>query len=364
MERNFEPLTYRSAGVDAEGEAAVIQDAIRRLAATCIRPKGRGSIALTNGFFATVLDVGGQGLAISTDGVGTKVMVAQALGRYDSIGIDCVAMNVNDILCVGAEPITLLDYLAVSAIDPGVMRQLMEGLARGAEQAHVAIPGGETAQVPDLLHPGDRNITFDLVGTGLGTVALERVVDGAAIQSGDVVVGLASSGIHSNGMTLARRVFRDKGIGYGDRVEEFGRTLGEELLEPTRIYVDAVMGMMRAGLPLRGLAHITGDGFANLLRFSHPSIGFVIDMLPAVPAIFGVLQELGGIADLEMFRTYNMGVGFCVVLPEAGADDAIAAGQAAGVPAMRIGRASDDPKVQGRVLVRRGGGESLTLDRG
>ncbi len=364
MAREGKPLTYRSAGVDTDSEALVIADAIRRLGATCVRTPGHGSVKVSNGFFAAVLDVGGQGLAISTDGVGTKVLVAQVLGRYDSIGIDCVAMNVNDVLCVGAEPITLLDYLAVSAIDGDVMRQLMEGLARGAELAHVAVPGGETAQVPELLQPGERNIAFDLVGTCLGTVPLDRVVDGAAIAPGDVVVGLASSGIHSNGMTLARRLFRDKGIGYQDRVEALGRTLGEELLEPTRIYVDAVMGMWRSKIPLRGLAHITGDGLGNLLRFNQPAVGFIIDRMPQRPAIFAVMQELGGISDLEMFRTFNMGVGFCVVVPEGAAEQAIACAEAVGIPAQRIGYATGDAAARGRALVHCPGGAVVTLDRG
>jgi phosphoribosylformylglycinamidine cyclo-ligase len=332
-------LTYTAAGVDVNRESAAIAAAIARLAGTCGREPGRGDVRLPNGFFANVLDLGGQGLAVSTDGVGTKVLVAQAVEDYRTVGIDCVAMNVNDVLCVGAEPVALLDYLAVSRIDERFFGQLIEGLAAGAERAHVAVPGGETAQLPELLHssPGP-GIAFDLAGTCIGVVDLNRIIVGRDIAEGDAVLGLASSGIHSNGLTLARRVLR-KTYAYDQHVPEFGRTLAEELLEPTRIYVDAVLGMIREGLAVKGLAHITGDGLLNLLRLKTEA-GFVIERLPEEPAVFRLMRRLGGLSDAEMFRTFNMGVGFCVVLAEADAERAQSVARMSGVEATLLGCAT------------------------
>src|SRR5713226_3224070 len=249
--------TYAGAGVDTAQAGGALAGLLRWVnATTAFRP---GEVRLPNGYFANVVALGANlGLAISTDGVGTKLLVAQQLGKYDSVGIDCVAMNVNDVLCVGAEPVALVDYLAVSHADPALLEALGRGLHEGAREAHVTIPGGELAQVPELLRPHADGASFDLVGTAIGTVPLDRVLVGQDVADGDVVVGLASSGIHSNGLTLARRVLvGDDPRRLAEHVPELGRTLGEELLEPTRIYVRPVLAMLAAGLPLKALAHIT-----------------------------------------------------------------------------------------------------------
>ena len=319
-----------------------------RLAATNDYPR-RGRPVLPNGFFANVLDLGhGLGLALSTDGVGTKVLVADALRRYDTIGIDVIAMNVNDVLCVGAEPIALVDYVAIPTVDADLIEQLAIGLAEGARQARVSIPGGESAQVRELLRPHgpDGREGFDLVAAAVGVVALDRMVLGRSIRSGDVVLGLDSSGLHSNGLTLARRL-----LAPGEALDLLaarptelgGASVGDELLRPTRIYVREVMALVDAGIDVRGLAHITGDGLLNLLRVDAPGIGFRLDSLPEPPAIFRLVASRGGIDAAEMYTTFNMGVGFCVVVPEAEATRAIELVGAEGTRARVIGRAVDDP---------------------
>src|SRR5579884_2170844 len=284
------PATYAGAGVDTTAAGHALAGLLRWVAETgSNRP---GSIRLPNGYFAAVLAISPNlGLAISTDGVGTKLLVAEQLQKYDTVGIDCVAMNVNDVLCVGAEPVALVDYLAVEGADAQLLEAVGRGLHEGARQARVTIPGGELAIVPELIRGQGHGPAFDLVGTAVGTVALDRLLDGSTIADGDVVVGLASSGIHSNGLTLARRVLvGDDPRRLAEYVPELGRTLGEELLEPTRIYVQPVLAMLRADLPLRALAHITGDGLLNLTRVAAP-VSFVLDHLPEdIPAIFRLIQ--------------------------------------------------------------------------
>jgi phosphoribosylformylglycinamidine cyclo-ligase len=309
------PLTYKTAGVDSEKKESampLLKQWVERSFA--LRPS-HGRVVLPLGYFANVIDVGnGVGIAISTDGVGTKIIIAQMLGRYDTIGIDCVAMNVNDVLCVGAEPLALLDYIAVEDPRRELLEQVGRGLYRGAELAGVTIPGGEIAQIAEMIHGVRGGWAFDLVGTCTGQVALDRVVTGLDIEENDVVIGLRSSGIHSNGMTLARRVFFDRlGWAVDRHTEELGRTIGEELLEPTRIYVREVLAMLRAGLRIKALAHITSTGFLNLTRVPS-AIGYILDSLPEPQPIFQLIRRLGQVTDEEMFFTYNMGIGFCVVI--------------------------------------------------
>ncbi|MBI2202021.1 MAG: phosphoribosylformylglycinamidine cyclo-ligase, partial [Armatimonadetes bacterium] len=253
--------------------------------------QGLGSPCLPLGPFANVIDLGeGRGLAFCTDGVGTKVLVAQMLDRYDTVGIDCVAMNVNDLLCVGAEPLALVDYLAVQEQDPSFLEAIAKGLHEGAQQAGVAIVGGEVAQLPEIITGEREGRGFDLAAAAVGTVALDRLILGQDIQPGDALVGLASSGIHSNGLTLARRVFfRDRDLDPFTHFEELGRSVGEELLEPTRIYVSPVLEALRSGLQVKALFHVTGEGFLNLARHRSP-VDWMIDYLPPAPPIFDLLQ--------------------------------------------------------------------------
>ncbi|MBI3977711.1 MAG: phosphoribosylformylglycinamidine cyclo-ligase [Chloroflexi bacterium] len=350
-------MSYAAAGVDTGAEETGLANVARWVTRTFAhRP---GSVRLPLGYFANVLDLGqGIGLAISTDGVGTKLLVAQMLDRYDTVGIDCVAMNANDVLCVGAEPIAMVDCIAVESADPAFLDQIAQGLYEGARQANITIPGGEIAQIREMVRGIRAGRAFDLVGTCVGTVPLDRIIIGEQIEPGDVVVGIASSGIHSNGLTLARDVLFARGRLRPDEVvADLGRTVGEELLEPTRIYVSGVVQMLREGLGVRALAHVTSDGLLNLTRVAAP-VGYVVEALPEPPAIFALLQRLGGISDEEMFQVFNMGVGFCVVVAPADAPRAIAIARARGWAAQPIGYAVADEarrvRLPGRRLVGQG----------
>lgn len=335
--------TYSSAGVNTVKEEAALAGLLTWVGKTLAF--GRYRSALDFGYFATVLDMGNNlGLALSADGVGTKLLVAEMLDKYDTVGIDCIAMNVNDLLCVGAEPVAMLDYIAVQEADPAMLEAIGKGLYEGARQANISIPGGEIAQVRELITGVREGRGFDLAGACVGVVPMDRIVVGQHIQPGDAVIGLRSSGIHSNGLTLARDVFfRRAGLSAETYVPEFGRTVGEELLEPTRIYVRAVMDLLRSGVEIRAMAHITSDGLTNLLRVQAP-VGYVLEMLPDPQPVFTALQQLGGIGDEEMYQVYNMGIGFCLVVPAGEADRAMAGLQASGVDAYRLGHAVTDPE--------------------
>lgn len=333
------PSASSRTGVLTSEELAALPRMLDVLRETfAIRRGERGNPCLGFGYYANVLDLGNNlGLAISTDGVGTKIMVAEALGKYDTIGIDCVAMNVNDIVCVGAEPIAMTDYVAVQEADAGMLAQLAIGLKRGAELARITIPGGEIAQVREMVNG------IDVVGTAVGLVPVDRILTGAAARPGDALVGFASSGIHSNGLTLAREVLLGESTArLSSYVAELGRTLGEELLEPTRIYVDLALRLLD-GVDVRALMHITGDGFLNLARIAAP-VGFRIEELPDAPPIFELIRSAGKLGAADMYVSYNMGVGFCAVVPEADVARALGIAEEAGVPAWRIGACTDDPE--------------------
>lgn len=337
-----DPLDYRAAGVDAAGEGAALDRLAARIRRTFEHggaPGRPGAVHLDLGYFANVVEIAPQlGIAVSTDGVGTKLLVAQMLGKYDTVGIDCIAMNVNDILCVGARPLALLDYIAVERADPGMLDAIAAGLERGAAEAAISIPGGELAQVAELIRGARPDAGFDLVGTAVGLVALDRIIVGDGLRDGDVVIGLASSGIHSNGLSLARKALFDAaGHAPGDRIDELGRSVGLELLEPTRIYVRPILALLAAVHRVRALAHITGDGLLNLLRVKS-EVGFEIDALPEPPPIFRLIQAAGEVETAEMYRVFNMGIGFCAVVPADDADRALEALAGAGAPdARRIG---------------------------
>ncbi len=337
MEHPRDPQ-YAAAGVDSSKAASGLTRLRTWVEKTfSLNPAARPHLPL--GYFANIICLDGLniGIAIATDGVGTKLLVAELLGKYDTVGIDCIAMNVNDLLCVGATPVSFVDYIAVEELQPAVLEEIGKGLFRGAELARVSISGGEIAQLREMvrgLHPGSG---FDLAGTAVGTVPLDRVIIGKDVQPGDVVIGLASSGIHSNGLTLARRVLLyDTKLTVDSYLQEFGRTVGEELLEPTRIYVPEVTAMFAAGLRLKALMHVTGDGFFNLIRTAAP-IGYLIHTLPPTPPIFSVLQEVGGLSDAEMFQVYNMGIGFCVVVAESDAERVMQIAADHGAHAWQIG---------------------------
>jgi phosphoribosylformylglycinamidine cyclo-ligase len=323
---------YAKAGVDQGAADSAVAGLVRALGAIQLgRPSQQVPLP---GHYASVIRIDERtGIALSTDGVGTKLTVAEQLGRYDTIGIDCVAMNVNDVICVGAEPLAMLDYIAVERAEPEICEQIGVGLARGAELAGVEIPGGELAQLGDLVRG------VDVSGACFGIVALDAIVDGAAVQAGDSVIGLPSSGIHSNGYTLARSAL--DGIALDD--ERLGRPLGDVLLEPTEIYVKPIIELLRSPIDVRGLAHITSGGLGNLLRLA-AEVGYEIDDPLPVPPVFELIRERAGVSDEEMHDVFNMGCGFCVVV--AGSDEAAALEllRRHYPAAKRVGGVSDGPR--------------------
>ena len=302
-------LTYAESGVDIHQENRSIE-AMKAVLKS--RRKGFGAPMTEIGHYAGLLDMGSFALAMTTDGVGSKVLIANAISKWDTVGIDCIAMNVNDLYAIGAEPIAFVDYLAVEKVDPERAAQIAIGLARGAEISNMSIVGGETASLPEIIRG------FDLAGTAIGIVDKDKVVTGEKIQVGDALVGVPSSGLHSNGYTLARRIIAESKYTYFDAMPGGDSSIGEELLTPTRIYPEIVELVKKCDV--HGLAHITGSGLLKLRRIS--GLGFEItDPLEPQP-VFRFLQEQGGVDDEEMYRTFNMGMGFLVVLDESEAKEA------------------------------------------
>jgi phosphoribosylformylglycinamidine cyclo-ligase len=319
---------YARAGVD-QGEADRAVSALVTALDSVATDSHRQVLA--SGHYAAVLRLDDStGIAVTTDGVGTKLLLAEQLGRWDTVGIDCVAMNVNDVICVGAEPLAMVDYLAVDRADAEIAGEIGKGLAAGAEQAGIEIPGGELAQLGELING------LDLAGACFGVVALDQLVTGSVIEPGDAVIGLPSSGLHSNGYTLARSVLEE--IPLDD--DRLGRPLGEILLEPTRIYVKPVLELLRSEVEIRGLAHITSGGLDNLLRLE-AEVDYEIDDPLPVPPIFELIRELGSVPESEMHDVFNMGCGFCVVVAAGGEDGALDLLRGHHPEAKRIGRAAD-----------------------
>lgn len=321
-------MTYAKAGVNIEREDIAIKGMIKWLSKTFKFREGKiGEVMHEIGTFANLIDMGDFALAMSTDGVGSKVLVAEELNKYDTIGIDLVAMNVNDIICLGAEPIAMVDYLAVEAINPDIIREIGIGIYEGAKIAGVSVIGGETAILPDMIK-GTDNKGFDLAGTAIGIVKKDRIVAGDKIAPNDIVIGFKSNGIHSNGLTLARRVLP--------------KNMWMELLNPTRIYVREILELINK-FEIHGLANITGGGFRNLSRIT--KFGFHLDSLPEPQMIFKKIQELGEVTDREMYRTFNMGIGFCVIADENNANRILQNyGEVYGIS--KIGYISEEPEVK------------------
>jgi phosphoribosylformylglycinamidine cyclo-ligase len=299
-------MTYASAGVDTTAQKA----AIKALAGSIrFSRKGIGSPLLGMTQFAGLIEFGDRALAMCTDGVGTKMLVAAALEKWDTVGIDCIAMNVNDCICVGAEPIAFVDYIATSKPDPVVTKAIGEGLNEGAKQANVTLAGGETAVLPEIVNG------WDLAGSCVGFVSKDQILDGSRVKPRDVIIGLASTGLHSNGYTLARKIIEKEGLTLrqkGPAASLGGRTIGAVLLEPTRIYVRSILGLHNT-VPVHGLANITGGGLKNIPRING-KFRYAIDKPMPVPPIFSLLQEWGNVSDEEMYKTFNMGMGFAVVV--------------------------------------------------
>ncbi|HAU32471.1 MAG: Phosphoribosylformylglycinamidine cyclo-ligase [Desulfotomaculum sp. 46_296] len=306
-------LTYSDAGVDIEsGNKAV--ELMRQIVRTTWRPEVIGDLGGFSGLFSIDKDKYKQPVLVSgTDGVGTKLKVAMLMQKHDTIGIDLVAMCVNDIATSGAEPLFFLDYLATGRLVPEKAAAIVAGIADGCRQAGCALIGGETAEMPDFYGQDE----YDLAGFAVGVVEKERIIDGSRIQPGDCLIGLSSSGLHSNGYSLARRVLLEAaGYRIDDFIPEFGRSLGEEMLEPTRIYVN-LLKKLNNNFDLLGIAHITGGGLTeNIPRLLPPGTAVVIDptVWPVSP-VFSLIRQIGQVEGKEMFRTFNMGLGLVLFLP-------------------------------------------------
>ncbi|KEI44642.1 phosphoribosylformylglycinamidine cyclo-ligase [Saccharopolyspora rectivirgula] len=340
-----EKATYAAAGVSIEaGEEAV--ELMRPWAKQATRPEVLGSLGGFAGLFQLKLDRWKEPvLASSTDGVGTKIAVAQAMDLHDTVGIDLVAMVVDDLVVCGAEPLFLQDYIAVGQVVPEQVADLVKGISEGCVQAGCALLGGETAEHPGLMAPGE----YDLSATGVGVVEASAMLSPEKVRPGDVVIAMGSSGLHSNGYSLARRVLLDIArMPLDGHVEEFGRTLGEELLEPTRIYAKDCLAMA-AETEVRTFAHVTGGGLAaNLARVIPPGLTAVLDRGSWTPApVFSLIAQRGRVAQEEMERTFNMGIGMVAVVTAEDVDRALAVLTARHVPAWVVGEIAKQPNVEG-----------------
>ncbi|HEX8417493.1 MAG TPA: phosphoribosylformylglycinamidine cyclo-ligase [Methylobacterium sp.] len=330
-------MTYAEAGVDIDAGNALV-DAIKPLVRATRRPGADAEI----GGFGGLFDLKAAGfqdpiLVAANDGVGTKVKIAIETGRHDTIGIDLVAMCVNDIVVQGAEPLFFLDYYATGKLVPGIGADIVRGIAEGCRRAGCALIGGETAEMPGLYGGAD----YDLAGFSVGAAERGTLLPRAGIAPGDVVLGLPSSGVHSNGFSLVRRIVEASGLTY-DAPAPFapGRTLGEALLEPTRIYVKPLLAALKTTSGIKALAHITGGGFPdNLPRVLPDGVGIAIDLgTIAAPPVFGWLAQVGGVAEREMLRTFNCGIGMVVVVASEAAEAVVGALTGAGEAPVRLGR--------------------------
>ena len=337
-----EPITYAGAGVDVEaGDKAV--ELMRESVARAQRPEVIGGLGGFAGMFdaSALRGMRRPVLATSTDGVGTKVAIAQAMEVHDTIGIDLVGMVGDDIVVSGAEPLFMTDYIACGKVVPERIAAIVSGIARGCELAGVALVGGETAEHPGLLGEDE----YDVAGAATGVVEYDHVLGPQRVREGDVVLALASSGLHSNGYSLVRRVVAAAGWDWGRHVDELGRTLGEEALEPTRIYTRMLLDLIRTpGVDVHALSHVTGGGLAaNLARVLPTGSLATIDRSTwTPPAIFGLVAELGAVPQADLERTLNMGVGFVAVLPGDQADRALARSGELGVPGWVLGEVVAD----------------------
>ena len=326
------PVTYRNAGVNIDAADAFIAK-IKPLVRTTTRPEVLGGIGGFSGLFRPNLRGMKEPLLVSsTDGVGTKLMIADLQRRYDTVGIDLVAMSVDDVIVTGAEPLFFLDYIACGRLDKNMLAEVMKGIVKGCREAGCALVGGETAELPGL-YAKDR---WDLAGFCVGIVDKAKLIDGRRCRKGDAVLGLASSGLHSNGYSLARKVFTEK---------ELKGPIGRELLIPTRIYTKAILSVLKK-LPIKAMAHITGGGFYdNIPRVIPEGLRVKIrDGAWPIPDIFSMIQEKGGVDGRELFRTLNMGVGMAVVVAAKDAARALALFKAAKTPAYLIGELVPGPR--------------------
>jgi phosphoribosylformylglycinamidine cyclo-ligase len=300
--------TYSKAGVNIDKKSSAIESLVSELK---YKRQGIGQMVHMPGLFASLIDFGDKYITIATDGVGTKILVAEELGIWDTIGIDCIAMNVNDTICVNSEPTSFVDYIAIDKPDDEITKQIGIGLQKGAELSNMEIVGGEIAVLPEMING------VDLSGTCVGYVEKDRIITGETCREGDLIVAIKSSGIHSNGLTLARKVFQSAGYTMKDQIAGLHKSIGEELLTPTEIYVKQVLEITSEN-EVHGLIDITGGGLRNILRMKKGLRYTISDPIKPAP-IFEKIQEVGEIDTKEIYQTLNMSMGFMMVAP---ADDA------------------------------------------
>lgn len=344
----FEPMSakftsYNDSGVNMEEEQSAVTAIIDVLASTKVnREKLPGEKIMGIGNFSGVVRLSdSMGLALCTDGVGTKILIAEMMGKFDTIGIDCIAMNVNDLICVGAEPISMVDYLAMDSTDPYIAGEIAKGLKTGAELANITIAGGEIASIKDMLGGIEGKPHVDLSGMAVGLVALDKIIDSSNLCHGDTIVALESTGIHSNGLTLARDTLLKK-HDIHNYIDSLQTTVGEELLRPTKIYVKEILEMLKE-TEIHAMMHITSHGISNLNRLGRKyGIGFSIDTLPKPQPIFDLIQKDGPVANKEMYQTFNMGMGFCIIAPDSEVDDILTIAEKHKVNAHVIGKTIED----------------------
>ena len=300
--------TYAKSGVDIDRKSSAIKALVDEIG---YKRTGIGQNVRIPGLFASLIDFGDRYITLATDGVGSKLMIAEALDKWDTVGIDCIAMNVNDTICVNAEPTSFVDYIVIDKPNEDVTRDIGIGLQKGAELSNMEIVGGEIAVLPEIING------VDLSGTCMGYVEKDCIITGDACREGDLIVSLRSSGIHSNGLTLARKVVESNGLSYKDKVSGLSKSIGEELLTPTEIYVRQVLEIT-SNHEVHGLVDITGGGLRNILRMRKGLKYIISDPVKPAP-IFKKIQELGQIEDKEIYQTLNMSMGFTIIAP---ADDA------------------------------------------
>jgi len=310
---NLKKMTYSDSGVDIFKEEKAIKGLV-----SSIKSQRKGLGKPMTGHYAGLVDFGDYALVLCTDGVGSKVMIANEMQKWDTVGIDCIAMNVNDAICVGAEPIAFVDYLAIDDPNEKVTKEIGKGLSKGTELSNISIIGGETASLPEIING------FDLAGTCLAYVKKQNIILGNRIRPGDVIIGLSSSGIHSNGYSLVRKIIENEGLSLSGKFPAKyypNKTVGDVLLEPTQIYVKEVVELLKK-IRVNGIAHITGGGLRNLPRLNE-KVKFVIDNPLEPQPIFFLLQRYGNVDYKEMYQTFNMGMGLAIIVPEKYADEAI-----------------------------------------